>query len=119
MRITPQELQDAYKRMQNNPDFYLFLEVINSERDGTIQELEDAPTERVQQKAGAILTYDRILKDCQFDDMRRRFGPMFAQITSQDDEEEMLKAVRKAAVKKVAKEKQAKKKTARKKVVVK
>jgi hypothetical protein len=113
MRLKPKDFQAAYKRMQNNPDFYLFLEVINSERDGTIQQLEDAPTDQLQQKAGAILTYDRILKDCQFDDMRQRFGPMFAQVTSQDDEEEMRKAVKKSAMK------VAKKKTARKKPVVK
>ena len=66
-------IQDDIKTLQNYESFARFIDLIHSLREETISELHEAPSDRIQQISGRIITYDQILQMCDWEKLQATF----------------------------------------------
>ena len=66
-------IQDDIKSLQNYESFARFIDLIHSLREETISELHEAPSDRIQQISGRIITYDQILQMCDWEKLQATF----------------------------------------------
>jgi len=66
-------IQDDIKSLQNYESFARFMGLIHSLREETISELHEAPSDKMQQISGRILTYDQMLQMCDWEKLRTTF----------------------------------------------
>ena len=66
-------IQDDIKSLQNYESFARFIDLIHSLREETISELHEAPSDRIQQISGRIITYDQILQMCDWEKLQTTF----------------------------------------------
>ncbi len=66
-------IQDDIKSLQNYESFARFIDLIHSLREETISELHEAPSDRIQQISGRIITYDQILQMCDWERLQATF----------------------------------------------
>jgi|TARA_S200002703_G_scaffold70400_1_gene60980 hypothetical protein len=66
-------IQDDIKSLQNYESFARFMGLIHSLREETISELHEAPSDRIQQISGRIITYDQILQMCDWEKLQTTF----------------------------------------------
>ncbi len=67
-------LQEDLKALSNHEHFARLLQVISDLREETIEELHNAPSEKIQQISGRILTYDQLLQMCDWRNLQKKFG---------------------------------------------
>ena len=67
-------LEQDLKALSNHEHFARLLQVLSDHREETIEELHNAPSEKIQQISGRILTYDQILQMCDWRNLQRKFG---------------------------------------------
>lgn len=67
-------IQDDIKSLQNYEAFARFINLIHSLREETISELHEAPSEKMQQISGRIITYDQILQMCDWEKLKASYG---------------------------------------------
>jgi len=53
--------------------FGRFVKMIHQLREETIEEMHEAPTERLQQLSGRIISYDQILQMADWELLQKRF----------------------------------------------
>jgi hypothetical protein len=66
-------IQEDIKSLQNYESFARFIDLIHSLREETISELHEAPSDRIQQISGRIITYDQILQMCDWEKLQATF----------------------------------------------
>jgi len=66
-------IQEDIKSLQNYESFARFMNLIHSLREETISELHEAPSDRIQQISGRIITYDQILQMCDWEKLQATF----------------------------------------------
>jgi hypothetical protein len=66
-------IQDDIKSLQNYESFARFMSLIHSLREETISELHEAPSDKMQQISGRILTYDQMLQMCDWEKLQKTF----------------------------------------------
>jgi len=66
-------IQDDIKTLQNYESFARFIDLIHSLREETISELHEAPSDRIQQISGRIITYDQVLQMCDWEKLQATF----------------------------------------------
>jgi|TARA_S200002703_G_scaffold63110_1_gene54783 hypothetical protein len=66
-------IQDDIKSLQNYESFARFIDLIHSLREETISELHEAPSDRIQQISGRIITYDQVLQMCDWEKLQATF----------------------------------------------
>jgi hypothetical protein len=66
-------IQDDIKSLQNYESFARFMGLIHSLREETISELHEAPSDRIQQISGRIITYDQVLQMCDWEKLQTTF----------------------------------------------
>jgi len=66
-------IQDDIKSLQNYESFARFMGLIHSLREETISELHEAPSDKMQQISGRILTYDQMLQMCDWEKLQTTF----------------------------------------------
>jgi hypothetical protein len=66
-------IQEDIKSLQNYESFARFIDLIHSLREETISELHEAPSDRIQQISGRIITYDQILQMCDWEKLQTTF----------------------------------------------
>lgn len=66
-------IQDDIKSLQNYESFARFINLIHSLREETISELHEAPSDKMQQISGRIITYDQILQMCDWEKLQATF----------------------------------------------
>jgi hypothetical protein len=66
-------IQDDIKSLQNYESFARFMSLIHSLREETISELHEAPSDKMQQISGRILTYDQMLQMCDWEQLQKTF----------------------------------------------
>ena len=54
-------IEQDIEHLQRLDQFQRFIELINDLREECIAEMHDAPTDKIQQLSGRILSYDQIL----------------------------------------------------------
>ena len=67
-------IQDDIKSLQNYESFARFMGLIHSLREETISELHEAPSDKMQQISGRILTYDQMLQMCDWEKLQTTFN---------------------------------------------
>lgn len=65
------DIETDIKNLSTHGSFVRFLEFIETLKDEQVAELHDAPTEKVQQISGRILSYDQILEMCEYKESLR------------------------------------------------
>ena len=68
------ELEKSLSTLSNSESFANFIFTVRELREECIEELHNAPSEKIQQISGMIITYDQILKLSNYDQLIRRFG---------------------------------------------
>jgi len=68
------ELEKSLSALSNSESFANFIFTVRELREESIEELHNAPSEKIQQISGMIITYDQILKLSNYDQLLRRFG---------------------------------------------
>lgn len=66
-------IEDDIKMLQNYEQFARFVKMIHELREETISEMHEAPTERLQQLSGRVITYDQILQMTDWQFLHARF----------------------------------------------
>ena len=66
-------IQDDIKSLQNYESFARFMGLIHSLREETISELHEAPSDKMQQISGRIITYDQMLQMCDWEKLQSNF----------------------------------------------
>lgn len=66
-------IQDDIKSLQNYESFARFMALIHSLREETISELHEAPSDKMQQISGRIITYDQMLQMCDWEKLQKTF----------------------------------------------
>ena len=66
-------IQDDIKALQNYESFARFMNLIHSLREETISELHEAPSDKMQQISGRIITYDQMLQMCDWEKLQTNF----------------------------------------------
>lgn len=66
-------IQDDIKSLQNYESFARFMNLIHSLREETISELHEAPSDKMQQISGRIITYDQVLQMCDWEKLQSNF----------------------------------------------
>lgn len=66
-------IQDDIKALQNYESFARFMNLIHSLREETISELHEAPSDKMQQISGRIITYDQMLQMCDWEKLQATF----------------------------------------------
>jgi|TARA_R110000796_G_scaffold35070_1_gene90356 hypothetical protein len=66
-------IQDDIKSLQNYESFARFMSLIHSLREETISELHEAPSDKMQQISGRIITYDQMLQMCDWEKLQSNF----------------------------------------------
>lgn len=66
-------IQEDIKTLQNYESFARLMNLIHSLREETISELHEAPSDRIQQISGRIITYDQILQMCDWEKLQATF----------------------------------------------
>ncbi len=66
-------IQDDIKSLQNYESFARFMSLIHSLREETISELHEAPSDKMQQISGRIITYDQMLQMCDWEKLQTTF----------------------------------------------
>ena len=66
-------IQDDLKGLQQYESFGRFINLIHQLREETIQEMHEAPTERLQQLSGRVISYDQILQMSDWELLHSRF----------------------------------------------
>ncbi len=66
-------IQEDIKSLQNYESFARFIDLIHSLREETISELHEAPSDKMQQISGRIITYDQILQMCDWEKLQATF----------------------------------------------
>jgi len=66
-------IQDDIKSLQNYESFARFINLIHSLREETISELHEAPSDKMQQISGRIITYDQVLQMCDWEKLQATF----------------------------------------------
>tara|TARA_R110001599_G_scaffold311789_1_gene519296 strand:- start:457 stop:678 length:222 start_codon:yes stop_codon:yes gene_type:complete len=66
-------IQDDIKSLQNYESFARFMNLIHSLREETISELHEAPSDKMQQISGRIITYDQMLQMCDWEKLQTTF----------------------------------------------
>ena len=66
-------IQDDIKSLQNYESFARFMALIHSLREETISELHEAPSDKMQQISGRIITYDQVLQMCDWEKLQATF----------------------------------------------
>tara|TARA_R110000744_G_scaffold355440_1_gene462002 strand:- start:65 stop:283 length:219 start_codon:yes stop_codon:yes gene_type:complete len=66
-------IQDDIKSLQNYESFARFMNLIHSLREETISELHEAPSDKMQQISGRIITYDQMLQMCDWEKLQSNF----------------------------------------------
>tara|TARA_R110002072_G_scaffold95438_1_gene210292 strand:- start:1096 stop:1314 length:219 start_codon:yes stop_codon:yes gene_type:complete len=66
-------IQDDIKSLQNYESFARFMGLIHSLREETISELHEAPSDKMQQISGRIITYDQVLQMCDWEKLQTTF----------------------------------------------
>ena len=69
-------IQDDIKSLQNYESFARFMNLIHSLREETISELHEAPSDKMQQISGRIITYDQMLQMCDWEKLQSNFRDM-------------------------------------------
>ena len=54
-------IEQDIEHLQRHDQFQRFIDLINDLREECIGEMHDAPTDKIQQLSGRILSYDQIL----------------------------------------------------------
>ncbi len=67
-------LEDDLKVLGQHEHFARFMQVVSDLREETIEELHNAPSDKIQQISGRILTYDQLLQMCDWRNMQKRFS---------------------------------------------
>ena len=68
------QVQDDIKTLQSYEAFARFINLIHSLREETISELHEAPSEKMQQISGRIITYDQILQMCDWEKLKASYS---------------------------------------------
>tara|TARA_A100000171_G_scaffold13936_1_gene12028 strand:- start:5 stop:223 length:219 start_codon:yes stop_codon:yes gene_type:complete len=66
-------IQEDIRTLQNYESFARFIDLIHSLREETISELHEAPSDRIQQISGRIITYDQVLQMCDWEKLQATF----------------------------------------------
>ena len=66
-------IQDDIKKLQEYESFARFIKMIHDLREETIEETHEAPTDRLQQLSGRIITYDQIIQMSDWRLLQARF----------------------------------------------
>ena len=66
-------IQEDIKALQSYESFARLINLIHSLREETISELHEAPSDRIQQISGRIITYDQILQMCDWERLQTTF----------------------------------------------
>ena len=66
-------IQEDIKSLQNYESFARFMNLIHSLREETISELHEAPSDKMQQISGRIITYDQMLQMCDWEKLQTNF----------------------------------------------
>ena len=66
-------IQEDIKTLQNYESFARFIDLIHSLREETISELHEAPSDRIQQISGRIITYDQVPQMCDWEKLQATF----------------------------------------------
>ena len=66
-------IQDDIKTLHNYEAFARFVKLIQELREEAISELHEAPTDRMQQISGRIITYDQVLQIADWPVLQDRF----------------------------------------------
>lgn len=66
-------IQDDIRSLQNYESFARFMGLIHSLREETISELHEAPSDKMQQISGRIITYDQVLQMCDWEKLQTTF----------------------------------------------
>ena len=67
-------IQDDIKSLQSYEAFARFINLLHSLREETISELHEAPSEKMQQISGRIITYDQILQMCDWEKLQASYS---------------------------------------------
>lgn len=67
------QIQDDIKTLHNYEAFARFINLIHSLREETISELHEAPSDKMQQISGRIITYDQVLQMCDWEKLQTTF----------------------------------------------
>ena len=67
-------IQDDIKKLQEYESFARFIKMIHDLREETIEEMHEAPTDRLQQLSGRIITYDQIIQMSDWRLLQARFN---------------------------------------------
>jgi len=67
-------LQEDLEALGKHEHFARFLNVIESLREETIEELHNSTVENIQQISGRIITYDQILQMCNWKELQYKFS---------------------------------------------
>ena len=66
-------IQEDINALQGSESFASFINLIHSLREETISELHEAPSDKMQQISGRIITYDQILQMCDWEKLQAIF----------------------------------------------
>tara|TARA_R100001015_G_C4605752_1_gene160806 strand:- start:114 stop:335 length:222 start_codon:yes stop_codon:yes gene_type:complete len=67
-------IQNDIKSLQSYEAFARFINLLHSLREETISELHEAPSEKMQQISGRIITYDQILQMCDWEKLQASYS---------------------------------------------
>jgi len=67
------DIQQDIRTLQMYEAFGRFVKMIHQLREETIEEMHEAPTERLQQLSGRIISYDQILQMADWELLQKRF----------------------------------------------
>tara|TARA_R100000654_G_scaffold74769_1_gene109979 strand:+ start:898 stop:1119 length:222 start_codon:yes stop_codon:yes gene_type:complete len=67
-------IQDDIKSLQSYEAFARFINLLHSLREETISELHEAPSEKMQQISGRIITYDQVLQMCDWEKLQASYS---------------------------------------------
>jgi|TARA_A100000171_G_scaffold44540_1_gene47456 hypothetical protein len=67
-------IQEDIKKLQEYEAFARFVKMIHDLREETIEEMHEAPTDRLQQLSGRIISYDQIIQMSDLQLLRNRFS---------------------------------------------
>lgn len=65
-------ITESISTLQNHESFAHFVQMIHDLREETIQELHDAPVDKLQQVSGRLITYDQVLHLAGWENLQKR-----------------------------------------------
>lgn len=68
------DIEKDIRTLQMHEAFGRFVNMIHQLREETIQEMHEAPTDRLQQLSGRIISYDQILQMSDWELLQKRFS---------------------------------------------